>query len=175
MVFIITFSIATILFHCVDLSHPIKSFPAWSSKLFLLWNIFSYFDTAFLFFFFFLIVEWYFIVFIYHLLWTCVPFVVTILAVCADRVAVKLVTETHAGIRRGSICHSKAKAVGEAGDPDMSSSVTEQFDQPCWILTSALVCPSLMHAYTFVSGCLEMPLSFLLLLFLTCYKKPIVS
>lgn len=53
MVFIITFSIATILFHCVDLSHPIKSFPAWSSKLFLLWNIFLYFDTAFLFFFFF--------------------------------------------------------------------------------------------------------------------------
>lgn len=69
----------------------------------------------------------------------------------------------------------KGKAVGEAGDPDMSSSVTEQFDQPCWILTSALVCPSLMHTYTFVSGCLEMPLSFLLLLFLTCYKKPIVS
>lgn len=115
MVFIITFSIATILFHCVDLSHPIKSFPAWSSKLFLLWNIFLYFDTAFLFFFFFLIVEWYFIVFIYHLLWTCVPFVVTILAVCADRVAVKLVTETHAGTRRGSICHSKAKQWGRLG------------------------------------------------------------
>ena len=52
MAFIITFSIATLLFHCVNLSFPIKSFPAWSSKLFLLWNIFSYFDTAFLFFFF---------------------------------------------------------------------------------------------------------------------------
>lgn len=52
MVFIITFSIATILFHCVDLPHPIKSFPSWSSQLFLLWYIFSYFDTAFLLFFF---------------------------------------------------------------------------------------------------------------------------
>lgn len=52
MVFIITFSIATILFHCVDLPHPIKSFPSWSSQLFLLRYIFSYFDTAFLLFFF---------------------------------------------------------------------------------------------------------------------------
>lgn len=144
MVFIITFSIATILFHCVDLPHPIKSFPSWSSQLFLLWNIFSYFDTAFLLFF--SIAEWYFTVFIYHLLWTCVPFVVTILAVCADRVAAKLVAETHAGTRRGCICHSRAKAMGEAEDQDTSRSVTEQFHQPCWTFTSALVYPSLMHA-----------------------------
>lgn len=174
MVFIITFSIATILFHCVDLSHPIKSFPAWSSKLFLLWNIFSYFDTAFLFFFFFN--SW----MIFHCVYLSSS--MNMCSFCGDHLGcVCRPGRSEAGHRNACWDQErlhlslKGKAVGEAGDPDMSSSVTEQFDQPCWILTSALVCPSLMHAYTFVSGCLEMPLSFLLLLFLTCYKKPIVS
>ena len=66
---------------------------------------------------------------------------VTILAVRADWVGAKLVTETHAGIRRGCICHSKAKAVGAAGGPG-----SERFDHPCWTFTSALVYPPVTHA-----------------------------
>ena len=73
---------------------------------------------------------------------------VTILAVRADWVGAKLVTETHAGIRRGCICHSKAKAVGAAGGPG-----SERFDQP---LLDIFLCSCLSTSYARLDFCPRM-------------------
>lgn len=48
---------------------------------------------------------------------------------------------------------------GSRGTRALSGSVTEQFDQPCWTLTSAPVYTSVTHAQAFVPGCLQMPLA----------------
>ena len=54
----------------------------------------------------------------------------TILAVRADWVGAKLVTEAHAGIRRAAFVTGGQRQWGRLGDQDLSGSVTEQSDQP---------------------------------------------
>lgn len=155
------------MFHCVNLSQPIKSFPLWPSRLFLLWNIFPYFDIDFLNF----LSSW----MIFH----CVSPPHSMNTHSPSWLWVQTGPEPSWPQRHmwGLNLWLRAEAMGMSGDTRAPrGSVTDWFDQPCWTFISLLFIdqsctPKLLSQD--VSKCPLPPLHFLLLFF-KCYAKPLL-
>lgn len=147
------FKKATIMFHCVELSQPIKSFPSWSSWLLLLWNI--YFSISqhslpqFL-------NSWMIFHCIYHILWTHVGHLGCVHGLGQSKAGHRDTCWDPDGLNLQLRDRDNGHVQGNQGFKKFSHRVV--WSTP-WTFISAPVYPSVTHAQAFVSGCLKMPLA----------------